>query len=114
MAEERKQSNRIRLWIWRSLAVILVIVFFATRYMLRGQLMVRESQVDREVLLNTISTNGKVEPEVNYQFYSPNATTVKAVYAQAGDKVPAGKLLTSTSRVCLPEVNELSVSTFSF
>jgi len=30
---------------------------------------------------------------VNYQFYSPVSTTVKAVYVQAGDKVPAGKLL---------------------
>jgi HlyD family secretion protein len=93
MAEDRKQSNRFRLWIWRSLAVILVLVFFATRYMLRGQLVVRESQVDREVLLNTLSTNGKVEPEVNYQFYSPISTTVRAVYVQAGDKVPAGKLI---------------------
>lgn len=93
MAEERKQSNRIRLWIWRSLALILVLVFFITRYLLRTELTVRESQVDREVLLNTISTNGKVEPEVNYQFYSPVSTTVKAVYVQAGDKVPAGKLL---------------------
>ncbi len=53
----------------------------------------REARVDREVLQNTISTNGKVEPEVNYQFYSPISTTVKAVYVQAGDKVPAGKLL---------------------
>ncbi len=78
---------------WRSLAVVLILVFFATRYMLRGQLQVRASQVDREVLLNTLSTNGKVEPEVNYQFYSPITTTVKAVYVQAGDKVPAGKLL---------------------
>ena len=93
MAEERKQSNRIRLWIWRSLAIILVIVFFTTRYLLREQLVVRESRVDREVLLNTISTNGKVEPEVNYQYYSPISTTVKAIYVQAGDKVPSGKLL---------------------
>jgi HlyD family secretion protein len=93
MAEERKRSDRLRLWLWRSLGLILVIVFFSTRYLLRDQLVVRESQVDREVLLNTISTNGKVEPEVNYQFYSPIATTVKAVYVQAGDKVPAGKLL---------------------
>ncbi len=93
MAEDRKQTNRFRLWIWRSLAVILVLVFFLARYMLRTDLAVRESQVDREVLLNTISTNGKVEPEVNYQFYSPISTTVKTVYVQAGDKVPAGKLL---------------------
>lgn len=93
MAEERKKSDRFRLWMWRSLAVILVIVFFMTRYLLRDQLQARISRVDREVLLNTISTNGHVEPEVNYQFYSPLSTTVKAVYAQPGDKVPAGKLL---------------------
>ncbi len=93
MAEDRKQSDRIRLWLWRSLGLVLILVFFLTRYLLRDQLTVRESRVDREVLLNTISTNGKVEPEVNYQFYSPIATTVKAVYVQAGDKVPAGKLL---------------------
>jgi HlyD family secretion protein len=93
MAEEKKKSDQFRLWMWRSLAVVLVLVFFVTRYLLRDQLQVRESRVDREVLLNTISTNGKVEPEVNYQFYSPISTTVKAVYVQAGDKVPAGKLL---------------------
>ena len=93
MAEDRKKSDNVRLWLWRSLAVVLVLVFFLTRYLLRDELTVRESSVDREVLLNTISTNGKVEPEVNYQFYSPVSTTVKAVYVQAGDKVPAGKLL---------------------
>jgi HlyD family secretion protein len=93
MAEDRKQSNKNRLWIWISLAVVLVLVFFATRYLLRGALEVRESQVTREALQNTISTNGKVEPEVNFQFYSPVSTTVKAVYVQAGDKVKAGKLL---------------------
>ncbi len=34
-----------------------------------------------------------MEPEENYEFYSPIATTVKAVYVQPGDQVPAGKLL---------------------
>ena len=77
----------------RSLGLVLIIVFFATRYLLRDRLEVREAPVGHEVLRNTISTNGHVEPEVNYQFYSPIATTVKAVYVQPGDKVPAGKLL---------------------
>ena len=40
-----------------------------------------------------MSTNARVEPQENYQFYSPIATTVKAVYVQTGDTVPAGKLL---------------------
>jgi HlyD family secretion protein len=99
MAEERKQSNRLRLWLWRSLAVVLILVFFATRYLLRDQLEIHEVQVGHEILRNTLSTNGRVEPEVNYQFYSPIATTVKAVYVQAGDKVKAGKLLMLLSDV---------------
>jgi len=93
MAEVKKKSSRVRLWKWGSLAVVLVFVFFLTRYLLRDQIVVRGAKVGREVLLNTISTNGKVEPELNYQFYSPISTTVKAVYVQAGDKVRAGKLL---------------------
>ncbi len=53
----------------------------------------RVAQVQRNTLLNTVSTNGRVEPVVNYQFYSPIATTVKAAYAEEGDVVHAGKLL---------------------
>jgi HlyD family secretion protein len=44
-------------------------------------------------LVSTISTNGRVEPEVNFELHTPIASTVKAVYAQPGDQVPAGKLL---------------------
>lgn len=91
MAEERKLS--IGLWLWRSLALILVIVFFAARGLLRDHQLVREAQATRQDMVNTVSTNGRVEPEQNYEFYSPIATTVKAVYVQPGDKVPAGKLL---------------------
>jgi HlyD family secretion protein len=43
--------------------------------------------------VSTISTNGRVEPEMNYELHSPIATTVKAVYVQPGDQVAAGKLL---------------------
>lgn len=93
MAEERKQSDRLRLWLWRGAAVVIVIVFFATRYLMRDQLPVRAAQAAHASLLNTVSTNGHVEPEVNYEFHSPIATTVKAVYVQPGDLVSAGKLM---------------------
>ena len=61
--------------------------------MLRERLPVRVAQVEHEPLLNTVSTNGRVEPIANYQFYSPLATTVKAVFAQEGDLVPAASCL---------------------
>src|ERR1700685_4544878 len=91
MAQERAQSSR--LWLWIGLAVVLIAVFFTARTLLRERLPVRAVQVKAEELVNTVSTNGHVEPEMNYQFYSPIATTVKAVLVQAGDQVPAGKLL---------------------
>jgi HlyD family secretion protein len=91
MAEERAQSSR--LWLWIGLAIVLIAVFFTARILLRDRLPVRAAQVKAEELVNTVSTNGHVEPEVNYQFYSPVATIVKAVFVQPGDHVPAGKLL---------------------
>lgn len=97
MAEERAQSSRI--WLWIGLAVVLVVVFLTAKSMLRDRLPVRAVQVKSEELLNTVSTNGRVEPEQNYQFFSPVATSVKAVLVQAGDVVPGGKLLVSLDDV---------------
>jgi HlyD family secretion protein len=61
--------------------------------MLRERLEVRVAPVGHEVLKNTTSTNGRVEPVANNQFYSPIATTVKAINVQPGDKVRVGQLL---------------------
>ena len=46
-----------------------------------------------EELRNTISTNGVVEPNTEFNFYSPISTTVKSVNVMAGDKVKAGQVL---------------------
>ena len=91
MAEERKQAGR--LWLWVGAVILIVIVFFMARSLMRDRLPVREVQVGRQELISTVSTNGRVEPVANYEIYSPVSTTVKAVYVQPGDKAPAGKLL---------------------
>lgn len=91
MADERKQLNRG--WLWLGAILVLVLVFFAVRSLTRGKLPVRAATVTQGVLRSTISTNGRVEPEENYQLHSPLATTVKAVYVQPGDTVAKGKLL---------------------
>jgi HlyD family secretion protein len=93
MAEERTQSDRIRLWLWRGAGVLIIIVFLATRFLMRDRLSVREVQVRHQELVSTVPTNGRVQPDVNYQYHSPAATIVKKVYVHAGDVVPAGKLL---------------------
>jgi len=91
MAAAREQTSRR--WLWAGSAVVVFAVFLLARYFLRERLPVRLAQVTHETLRNTISTNGRVEPIVNYQYYSPLNTTVKAVHVQEGDKVPAGRLL---------------------
>jgi HlyD family secretion protein len=91
MVEDRKQSSR--LWLWLGAAVLVVIVFFWARSLTRERLPVREARVSRQQVVNQISTNGRVEPVVNYPIYSPTASTVKALYVQQGDQVPAGKVL---------------------
>ena len=91
MAKERKQLDRR--WLWLGAAVLLVAVFFGARSLLRERLPVRVVAAERQDLVRTIPTNGRVEPVVNYQCTSPLPTTVKAVYVLPGDHVPAGKLL---------------------
>jgi HlyD family secretion protein len=91
MAQERTQFNWR--WAWLGAAIILVLVFLSVQKLTRERLQVRAVQVTRAPLASTISTNGRVEPENNYEVHSPIATTVKAVYVQTGDQVKAGKVL---------------------
>jgi len=91
MTEARRQSSRR--WLWIGAAVVLVVVFLMARSALRERLTVRAAEVRHEQIVNTVSTNGRVEPEQPYEFYSPLATTVTSVHVQTGDLVPRGKLL---------------------
>ncbi|MFP5235916.1 MAG: efflux RND transporter periplasmic adaptor subunit [Acidobacteriota bacterium] len=91
MAKQSKQLDWR--WVWLGASVILVLVFFSVRSLTRGHLDVRAVQAVRQPLESTVSTNGRVEPEMNYQISCPISTTVKAVYVQPGDHVTAGKVL---------------------
>src|ERR1035437_4289595 len=91
MTQERKPMDRR--WLWLGAILLTIAVFFSVRSLTRDRLQVRTAPAARVPLVSTISTNGRVEPEVNYELHSPIATTVKAVYAQPGDQVAAGKLL---------------------
>ncbi len=91
MTQERKQTIRPRFW--GGAAVLLIVVFFTVRALTRDRLQVHVAEATHMPLVSQVSTNGRVEPEVNYELYSPIATIVKEVYVQPGDEVTAGKLL---------------------
>jgi HlyD family secretion protein len=91
MTQDRKHFDRR--WLWLGALLLTIAVFFFVRSLTRDRLLIHAAQAERVPLLSTISTNGRVEPEVNFEVHSPTATTVKAVYVQPGDQVAAGKLL---------------------
>jgi HlyD family secretion protein len=91
MVTERKQLDRK--WLWFGAVVVLILVYFVSRSLTRDRLPVRAAEVSQESLATTTSTNGKVEPVQPIEIHAPISATVKAVFVQAGDTVPAGKLL---------------------
>jgi HlyD family secretion protein len=91
MAEVNKQKSR--LWLWIGAVLLLVVVFFVARSMTRDRLPVHAATAVRTELSKTIPTNGLVEPIKNFEFRSPLATSVRAIYIQQGDHVKAGQLL---------------------
>ena len=89
--EEKKQSSR--LWLWLGAAILVVIVFFVTRSLTAVRLTVRETKVSRQRVDHTFNTNGRVEPVMPYEVFSPVSSSVKAVFVQQGENVAAGKPL---------------------
>jgi HlyD family secretion protein len=91
MITERKKLSRR--WLWFGLTIVLIAVYFIVRSLTRDRMPVHAAEVVQAPLASTIATNGRVEPEDNIEVHSPVSAVVKAVYVQAGDQVPAGKLL---------------------
>jgi HlyD family secretion protein len=81
--------------LWTLAAILLIIVFFAVRRLTREELPLRVAQATMQDLITTDSTNGKVEPQHNFEAHAPAPGTVKSLYVKSGDLVPKGKLLLS-------------------
>jgi HlyD family secretion protein len=85
-----RTNNR---WLWIVLVLLGVGAAYSVHMATRSRLPIRVVQVDRGKIVSTISTNGIVEPQDNYEAHAPYAGLVKAVYVHEGDRVPKGKLL---------------------
>jgi len=75
-------------------SAVLAIILLLTIISARGDKMsVRSDVAKHEDIVNSIVTNGKIEPEEDFQAHAPMATTVKKIYVHEGDFVKKGKLL---------------------
>src|SRR3954451_17682317 len=71
-------------------AIILLLTIISAR---GDKMSVRSDVAKHEDIVNSIVTNGKIEPEEDFQAHAPMATTVKKIYVHEGDVVKKGKLL---------------------
>lgn len=92
---EAKQSKFDSRLLWIPAFLLIVAIFFTVRHYTRQSLPVRVAHAQRESLIKTRSTNGKVEPQKNFEAPAPAPGTIKALYVHAGEQVRPGQLLLS-------------------
>lgn len=90
MATRKKTNTR---WIWLGSAVALVIIFYFVRMATRTRVPVRVGTVVRSQLKSTIPTNGKVEPQINFEAHAPFPGEIKTLYVHEGERAHKGELL---------------------
>jgi HlyD family secretion protein len=74
--------------------LLLLVIAGATMLVMRkGTASIRADRVERGPLTASISTNGKVEPIVDFQAHAPISTTVQKIYVKPGDHVKKGQLM---------------------
>jgi HlyD family secretion protein len=88
----KKKTSNIR-WIWLAAAIAVGVVFYGVHLATRTRVPIRTAMVTRSELRSTTATNGKVEPQHNFEAHAPFPGIVKDLYVREGEKVPQGKML---------------------
>lgn len=83
------QKNRVLV----ILVALAAVISLAASYSTKAEIPVKAGKVEREPIVNTISTNGKIEPAVNFQGRAAGPSLVRKVLVREGDQVHAGQLL---------------------
>ncbi|HTU52210.1 MAG TPA: efflux RND transporter periplasmic adaptor subunit [Acidobacteriaceae bacterium] len=80
---------------WVMVALVLLAAAILLHYSSRDVTQVRMGTAEVGELVNTVATNGVVQPTHNFAAYSPLPGIVKAVYVHEGERVKKGQLLIS-------------------
>jgi HlyD family secretion protein len=91
MTASPARSNTARNWIISAVALILI--FYGIHMLTRGKLPIRVAAASIGSLVKTSSTNGKVEPQFDFEAHAPYPGIISKLYVHEGQKVPAGMLL---------------------
>ncbi|MGA2694718.1 MAG: efflux RND transporter periplasmic adaptor subunit [Terriglobales bacterium] len=82
-----------RRWLLWTMGVVAGVLLLAS-FMPHGETVpVRAARVERGTIRSLVSTNGKVEPVLNFEAHSPIGTTLTQLLVKEGDHVKKGQLL---------------------
>jgi HlyD family secretion protein len=105
------ETSQSRAWLWILLAAIVAVVTLAVVRMTRSEVVVRTSRASHQDLVDSISTNGKVEPVQDFQAHAPNPGVISRLFVHLGDRVKPGQELIrmdasdATSRLASAQAN---------
>lgn len=85
--------DRRRIWAILAGVVVIALALSAFVSLRPRKIRIQTTRPQRQDILSTITTNGKVEPRQNFEAHSPSSTTVKRILVHEGDQVKAGQLL---------------------
>ena len=85
-------TRRHRGWLI-LLAILVGVVLLAAMSRRNSGVLVRSATVARGNIRAVISTNGKIEPQQNFEAHAPANVVIKRVLVHEGDHVKTGQLL---------------------
>jgi HlyD family secretion protein len=86
-------SGRSRGWVWGLVVVAACLGLFFFLRISRAVVTVRTAQADRQDIVGTVSTTGKVELIQDFQAHAPTPGEVAKLFVHLGDKVRPGQEL---------------------
>jgi HlyD family secretion protein len=90
----QQETGKSFKWLWWRLAVVLVaLIAFAIYRMNNSVVVVRSATVERQDIVSTVSTNGRVEPSNEFQAHAPMAGVVGQIFVSLNQQVKSGQEL---------------------
>ena len=88
------KSKKRKILIWSSLAVVVIVLFIAVTQKETGaSIKVTTEEVQKRTIVETVSANGKIQPEKDIKISPYISGEVVELYVKEGDEVEKGDLL---------------------
>jgi len=91
---KQKKSNTKKYLIWIGIPLVIVLIVFAiNKKKTTGETKVSTELVTKRTIIETVSANGKIQPEIDVKISPYISGEVVELYVREGDEVKEGKLL---------------------